>query len=135
DGGWRLAAVALVIVGATSAGVAQRSPRPFDQGSERAEQGRGAQRTQGTVQAHVTAVLVDVVIHDRKGEPVRDLRQSEFQIAEDGVAQTIASFTPVMEGTVASAAAAPPASGTAMPSTATVGADAPVDAGPTVTAV
>ena len=56
----------------------------------------------GTVQAGVTAVLVDVVVRDKHGMPVRDLQQSDFEVVEDGVAQTIGSFTPVFEEAAAS---------------------------------
>ena len=59
------------------------------------------QRATGTTEARVTAVLVDIVVRDKRGEPVRDLAQSDFQVLEDGVPQTIASFTPVFEGAVA----------------------------------
>ena len=41
-------------------------------------------------------MLVDVVVRDRRGQPVRDLTQADFEILEDGVAQTIGSFTPVL---------------------------------------
>ena len=96
-----------------------------------------AQRALGTVQAEVTAVLVDVVVHDKKGEPVRDLKQSEFQITEDGVRQTIGSFTPIMEGAIPPATATAPAGGggTALASRSLAGATAPVAVGPTVTAL
>jgi VWFA-related protein len=89
------------------------------------------QRAEGVVRAGVQAVLVDVVVHDKKGEPVRDLTQNDFHISEDGVSQTIASFMPVMDGTRS------PASGAGTPalaSTPVVGSAAPVTEGPIVTA-
>ncbi|HXW05131.1 MAG TPA: VWA domain-containing protein [Vicinamibacterales bacterium] len=46
----------------------------------------------------VTAVLVDVVVRDRAGRPVTDLSASDFQLSEEGVPQTIASFTRVSRG-------------------------------------
>ena len=55
------------------------------------------QRAQGTVAEGVTAVLVDVVVRDRRGQPVRDLVQSDFEVLEDGVPQTIGSFSPQFE--------------------------------------
>jgi VWFA-related protein len=98
-----------------------------------------AQRASGTVQARVTAVLVDIVVRDKRGEPVRDLAQSDFQLLEDGVPQTIASFTPVFAGAVApvpeAAPAAPSAPSAPGRSTAAVGSPAPVTEGPTVTAL
>ena len=54
-------------------------------------------------------MLVDVVVRDRHGLPVRDLTQADFQILEDGVAQPLGSFTPIVErkgGPAAPAAAA-----------------------------
>jgi len=60
----------------------------------------------GTVQAGVTAVLVDVVVRDKHGMPVRDLQQADFEVLEDGVVQTIGSFTPNFEEAPAAATAA-----------------------------
>jgi VWFA-related protein len=104
-----------------------------------------AQRATGTVQARVTAVLVDIVVRDKRGDPVRDLAQSDFQLLEDGVPQTIASFTPVFQGVVAAAPGnvdTPPSSSstpspapTLGPSTLAVGSPSPVNNGPTVTAL
>ena len=97
-------------------------------------QAQQPQRATGTLQGGVSAVLVDVVIRDRKGEPVRDLRASEVQLLEDGVPQTIASFTPVLE---AGTAAAPPAptSGDVAPAASVATAPAVSDARPPVTAL
>jgi VWFA-related protein len=93
-----------------------------------------AQRAQGTVQAGVNAVLVDVVVRDKKGEPVRDLKQSEIQLTEDGVPQTIASFAPVFDNAAAPAVSAAPAPAAPdTPAASAVGAPPPVDGGPTVT--
>jgi len=116
-GRWRLGAAALVAAALTATiGAAPQQP----------------QRAAGTVHSNVRAVLVDVVVHDKKGEPVRDLTESDFQITEDGVPQKIASFTPVMEGTPRPRTAP---SAPTLPSTATVGSAAPVEAGPIVTAL
>jgi len=102
-----------------------------------AQQQPPVQRAQGTVQAGVSAVLVDVVVRDKKGDPVHDLKQSEVQITENGVPQTIASFAPIVNGVLADvgAAAAAPAAAAPLASRSVVGAAAPVDAGPTVTAL
>src|SRR6188768_1409169 len=51
------------------------------------------QRAAGTVKEGVTAVLVDVVVRDKRGQPVRDLTEADFEVFEDGVAQKIGSFT------------------------------------------
>jgi VWFA-related protein len=96
-----------------------------------------ARRAEGTVQAGVSAVLVDVVVRDKKGEPVRDLRQDEIRLTEDGVAQTIGSFAAVIDGKIGGpgAAAAAPAAPAPLASRAVVGSAAPIDAAPLVTAL
>lgn len=45
-----------------------------------------------------TAILVDVVVRDRQGRPVLDLSDRDFVLTEDGVPQTIDSFTRVSRG-------------------------------------
>lgn len=45
-----------------------------------------------TFAAEVEQVLVDVVVTDKKGTPITDLRQGEFTLSEDGAPQAIASF-------------------------------------------
>ena len=59
-------------------------------------------------------VAVDVVVRDRKGRLVTDLREGEIAVLEDGVPQKLTSFRPVeaavgagVPGSDASAAAAP----------------------------
>jgi VWFA-related protein len=90
-----------------------------------------AQRAQGVVQSGVQAVLVDVVVHDKKGDPVRDLTQNDFHITEDGVQQTVASFSAVMEGARPGAASAGRAP---LPSTPSIRSAAPVGEDVIVTA-
>ena len=41
---------------------------------------------QASLNEGVTAVLVDVVVRDRRGQPVRDLTAADFEVLEDGVA-------------------------------------------------
>jgi VWFA-related protein len=84
------------------------------------------------VKTGVTAVLVDVVVRDKRGQPVRDMQPSDFQVLEDGVPQTIGSFTRMFDGAVM---VAPPAAVAAPTPAAAVGAPAPVSAGPAVTAL
>ena len=38
-------------------------------------------------------VLVDVRVYDKSGKPVTDLKQSDFRVTEDGVQQTVSSFS------------------------------------------
>jgi VWFA-related protein len=81
----------------------------------------------GSVSDGVTAVLVDVVVRDKRGAPIRDLDVSEFEIYEDGTLQQIGSFTPVFERQPNEPSKPP-----APPSAATV---PTVEAGPGVTAL
>jgi VWFA-related protein len=90
-----------------------------------------AQRADRALSESVTAVLVDVVVRDKRGQPVRDLTAADFELLEDGVPQAIGSFTafaPTSAPSTPAIAAAPPASGVAAPSP-------PVNAGPAVTAL
>jgi VWFA-related protein len=93
------------------------------------------QRAAGTLKEGVTAVLVDVVVRDRRGQPVRDLTQADFEVFEDGVAQTIGAFSPVREGSPASTAAPPGAPPAAVAAAAAAPPAAPTAAGPAVTAM
>jgi VWFA-related protein len=91
----------------------------------------------GTVTEGVRAVLVDVVVRDRRGQPVRDLSQSDFEVLEDGVPQKIGSFAPVFENVRAPSAPAPatPAAPAREASAAARTTAPAVDSGPIVTAL
>jgi VWFA-related protein len=45
-----------------------------------------------------TAILVDVVVRDRKGQLVTDLTAADFDVAEDGVPQKVDTFTRISRG-------------------------------------
>lgn len=47
------------------------------------------------IRADVNNVLLDVVVRDKKGRAVRDLKPEELQVFEDGVSQRILSFREV----------------------------------------
>lgn len=47
---------------------------------------------QPTFRADINFVRVDVIVSDRQGNPVHDLRQEDFEITEDGKPQTIQTF-------------------------------------------
>ena len=72
-----------------------------------------------------TAVMVDVVVRDKQGRPVTDLKASDFELLEDKVPQEIGAVTLVTPGTLAS-------SGT--PSTAVAPGGTPAARGTTVEA-
>ena len=94
-----------------------------------AAQDQAPARAVGTLKEGVTAVLVDVVVRDRRGQPVKDLTEADFEILEDGVAQTIGSFTPIAEGALTPAPAE--AAGSGGPAVPARG----IAAGPAVTAM
>ena len=50
---------------------------------------------------HTTArlVVLDVVVTDNSGKPVKGLKPSDFTLTEDGVAENLASFTEHDEAT------------------------------------
>jgi VWFA-related protein len=52
----------------------------------------------GSYSAGVTAILVDVVVRDKRGRPVVDLTADDFEIQEDQVAQRLGSFSVVERG-------------------------------------
>ena len=79
-----------------------------------------------TFSVGTAAVTLDVVVRDKKGNAVRDLKASDFEVFEDGVKQRIESFNvyglPIGEG-VAKAntpAAAPAAATPSVPAAAPV---------------
>ena len=93
-----------------------------------------AQRASGTINQGVTAVLVDVVVRDKRGQPVHDLTQGDFQVLEDGVPQTIGSFSAVFAGAppraepAAAVASAPPVPAVSAPPAPVVDTSVPVTA-------
>src|SRR5882672_933588 len=54
-----------------------------------------SQESPPTFPAQVEQVTVDVVVTDKKGEPLTGLRKEDLQIYENGVAQAIVSFDAV----------------------------------------
>src|SRR5437867_11875468 len=46
-----------------------------------------------TFRVRVDYVEVDIVVTDRQGNLVRDLKKEDFQVLEDGKAQTISAFS------------------------------------------
>ncbi len=65
----------------------------------------GQQSDEGKLVVGANEVLLDAVVRDKKGRPVKDLKASDFQVLEDGVPQEVKSFRLVAGGAEDSAAA------------------------------
>src|SRR5262245_1790220 len=52
-----------------------------------------AQQQPPTFRVRIDYVEVDVVVTDREGNLVRDLKKEDFQVLEDGKAQSISTFS------------------------------------------
>ena len=74
--------VTLLLAGAVEMPLRSQSPARADQ----------------TYTSAATAILVDVVVRDRKGRPVTDLDAADFELSEDGVAQKVDTFSRVSRG-------------------------------------
>jgi VWFA-related protein len=64
-----------------------------------AAQQRPADAREQPYLSRATAILVDVVVRDRQGRPVLDLKADDFAVSEDDVPQQLGSFTLVSRGT------------------------------------
>jgi VWFA-related protein len=82
----RRAAIAAVLVLTGSATVTVRSQSP------------ALPRADQAYTSAATAILVDVVVRDRRGHPVIDLTADDFEVYEDGVNQKVDTFTRVSRG-------------------------------------
>jgi VWFA-related protein len=72
-----------------------------------APQAAAPREPQPSFPAQAEVVTVDVVVTDRRGEPVLDLRREDFTVSEDGIAQEVVAFDPVHRPAVAANAARP----------------------------
>lgn len=104
--GWpdtqRLLGLALAVAAMVAVPRAQ-SKAPQSQASPAAESRQAPVFRTGT-----TAVLLDIVVRDRRGRPIRDLRQDEITVLEDGVPRELKAFR-LIEGTPSDAAVSTPA--------------------------
>src|SRR5215208_2065931 len=55
------------------------------------------------IRLRATEVSLDIVVRDKKGRPVRDLKAPDFEVYEDGIRQNIESFRFVMREAAAGA--------------------------------
>jgi VWFA-related protein len=67
-------------------------------GTERALHSAGQSPDTQSFTSTATAILVDVVVRDKKGRPVLDLAAADFQISEDGIPQDTDTFARVSHG-------------------------------------
>ena len=76
-----------------------------------------ADAKRSTFRADTALVVLDLVVRDKKGQPVRDLRPEEVQVYEDGVRRDVAAFRLVETGAPAEipAPTAGPSTGPAAP--------------------
>src|ERR1041384_8177544 len=51
-----------------------------------------AQDQDDVIRVRSNEVRLDVVVKDKKGRPIRDLKATDFEVLEDGVPQKIESF-------------------------------------------
>src|SRR4029453_15972532 len=82
----QLTAFVLFVTAAAVALLAGQPPAP---------QPQSPQSQAPTFRLRVDYVEVDVVVTDRDGNLVNDLKQSDFQVSEDGKAHTLRTFPPV----------------------------------------
>jgi hypothetical protein len=64
-----------------------------------AQQSGATPQKKPTFEAQSTVVLLDIVVRDKKGNPVRDLRPEEVKVTEDGVPRDFTAFR-LVEGQV-----------------------------------
>lgn len=89
-------AAAVLVLGLSVAGLAAQGARPQQPTSDTAAK---PQKPVATYETSSSIVLLDIVVRDRKGNPVRDLRPEEVRITEDGVARELTAFR-LVEGQV-----------------------------------
>ncbi len=79
-----------------NAGTAVAQPGTGQPGAEQSGAGQS-----GVATLHVTSreIVVDVTVTDAKGQPIHDLKQSDFTLKEDDKPQPVRTFTEVSEST------------------------------------
>jgi VWFA-related protein len=77
--------------------------------ASRAQEPAGQEPAPGSFRAGASAVVLDVVIRDKHGKPVRDVQPGEVTVFEDGVARDVRSFRLVERGVSPSGPEAPAA--------------------------
>src|SRR5205814_3843132 len=107
----RCSAVAIVLLLLQPGPSAQQGPgtAPAGQNADKAQSQDPPAGAQPTFRAGINFVRVDVILTDKNGNPVSDLKQSDFEVLEDGKPQAIEQFRLVsLDGGLSQAAAEPP---------------------------
>ena len=66
-----------------------------------------ASSARGEVELSTREVLMDLVVTDKKGRPIADLKPGEFEVYENGERQQVTSFGLVRDGPQPTGAGAP----------------------------
>ena len=108
--GLTLVAAVAGVQGFGPAAAGQQQPaEPAPQSSAPASQQQsGDQQQPPTIRRGINYVSVDVIVTDKDGNPVLDLTQNDFSVAEDGKPQTIDNFSIVKLDAIAMAESGPP---------------------------
>jgi len=86
----RLIVLVLLLAGLTQPGTAQQAAPPQNEQAAPPQTPQG--QPQPTFRAGINYVAVDVIVKDRRDNPVIDLRKEEFEVFEDGKPQPIEEF-------------------------------------------
>src|SRR5260221_7034334 len=108
--GRRFAPIVLVLLGSSvPASRSQEPPKTQGAPAKPAKPPETAKTEEPTIAfpAQVEQVTVDIVVTDKKGNPIPGLTQGDLQVTEDGVPQTVVSFDAVQVAAQPSAKPAP----------------------------
>src|SRR5688572_6567325 len=86
----RLIVLVMLLAGLTHPGTAQQAAPPQNEPAAPPQTQQG--QPQPTFRAGINYVAVDVIVTDRRDNPVVDLRKEEFEVFEDGKPQPIEEF-------------------------------------------
>jgi VWFA-related protein len=95
----------ILALAATMAAVTAQTPAPTQPAGQQAPP---------VFRTGTTAVLLDIVVRDKRGHPIRDLRQDEIAVLEDGAPRELKSFR-LVEGAAADGGLSTPGSGVVQP--------------------
>src|SRR5215831_14120678 len=88
---WVTGIIVLAVLICTAAGHAQQQP-PQQQQQQQQQSQQQQPSDQPVFRAGINFVRVDVIVSDKSGTNVSDLKQSDFEITEDGKPQSVETF-------------------------------------------